>query len=49
MQSGIFYYLFAQLVDRASCRYCIPMDTPNPILPVELEFFNKGTGKGTKS
>ena len=22
------------------------MDTPRPILPAELEFFNKGTGKG---
>ena len=27
-------------------RYCIPMDSPRPILPTELEFFNKGTGKG---
>ncbi|KAF8341016.1 hypothetical protein F5887DRAFT_888263 [Amanita rubescens] len=25
--------------------YCIPMDSPRPILPAELEFFNKGTGK----
>ncbi|KAF8342425.1 hypothetical protein F5887DRAFT_1135561 [Amanita rubescens] len=24
--------------------YCIPMDSPHPILPTELEFFNKGTG-----
>ncbi|KAF8334528.1 hypothetical protein F5887DRAFT_892641 [Amanita rubescens] len=24
--------------------YCIPMDSPRPILPAELEFFNKGTG-----
>ena len=27
-------------------RYCIPMDSTRPILPAELEFFNKGTGKG---
>ncbi|KAF8341094.1 hypothetical protein F5887DRAFT_888157, partial [Amanita rubescens] len=26
--------------------YCIPMDSPCPILPAELEFFNKGTGRG---
>ncbi|KAF8344508.1 hypothetical protein F5887DRAFT_1075333 [Amanita rubescens] len=26
--------------------YCIPMDSPRPILPAELEFFCKGTGKG---
>ncbi|KAF8344642.1 hypothetical protein F5887DRAFT_886060, partial [Amanita rubescens] len=25
--------------------YCIPMDSPRPILPAELEFFDKGTGK----
>jgi len=25
--------------------YCIPMDSPRPILPAELEFFNKGTGR----
>ncbi|KAF8334346.1 hypothetical protein F5887DRAFT_886042 [Amanita rubescens] len=25
--------------------YCIPMDSPRPILPTELEFFNKGTSK----
>ncbi|KAF8327980.1 hypothetical protein F5887DRAFT_159461 [Amanita rubescens] len=25
--------------------YCIPMDSPRPILSAELEFFNKGTGK----
>ncbi|KAF8327656.1 hypothetical protein F5887DRAFT_1064752 [Amanita rubescens] len=25
--------------------YCIPMDDPRPILPAELEFFNKGTGR----
>ncbi|KAF8691622.1 hypothetical protein AX14_002748 [Amanita brunnescens Koide BX004] len=25
--------------------YCIPMDSTRPILPTELEFFNKGTGQ----
>ncbi|KAF8710128.1 hypothetical protein AX14_013433 [Amanita brunnescens Koide BX004] len=25
--------------------YCIPMDSPRPLLSTELEFFNKGTGK----
>ena len=30
-------------------RYCIPMDSTRPILPAELEFFNKGTGKGKSS
>ncbi|KAF8335090.1 hypothetical protein F5887DRAFT_1079402 [Amanita rubescens] len=25
--------------------YCIPMDSPRPILPTELEFFSRGTGK----
>ncbi|KAF8329965.1 hypothetical protein F5887DRAFT_896122 [Amanita rubescens] len=25
--------------------YCIPMDSPRPIKPEELEFFNKGTGR----
>ncbi|KAF8342454.1 hypothetical protein F5887DRAFT_1272576 [Amanita rubescens] len=25
--------------------YCIPMDSPRPILPAELEFFNEGTGR----
>ena len=40
-------YLFRVLSDPlASCRYCIPMDDPRPILPAELEFFNKGTGRG---
>ncbi|KAF8743561.1 hypothetical protein AX14_002110 [Amanita brunnescens Koide BX004] len=24
--------------------YCVPMDSPRPVLPAELEFFNKGTG-----
>ena len=27
-------------------RYCIPMDSSRPILSAELEFFNKGTGRG---
>ena len=30
-------------------RYCIPMDSTRPLLPTELEFFNKGTGKGKSS
>ena len=30
----------------SSTRYCIPMDGSRPILPAELEFFNKGTGRG---
>ncbi len=29
-----------------SNRYCIPMDSARPMLPSELEFFDKGTGKG---
>lgn len=29
-----------------NARYCIPMDSPRPILPTELEFFKRGTGKG---
>ena len=29
-------------------RYCIPMDSPRPILPSELEFFDKGIGKGNQ-
>jgi len=27
-------------------RYCIPMDSPRPLLSAELEFFAKGIGKG---
>ena len=27
-------------------RYCIPMEGSRPLLSTELEFFNKGTGKG---
>ena len=46
MQFGILPYPFTVLADLASCRYCIPMDDPRPILPTELEFFNKGTGRG---
>ena len=30
-------------------RYCVPMDSPRPVLPAELEFFNKGTDKGVLS
>ncbi|KAF8345415.1 hypothetical protein F5887DRAFT_1282650 [Amanita rubescens] len=25
--------------------YCVPMDSPRPLLSAELDFFNKGTGK----
>ena len=46
MQFGILIYPFTVLADLASSRYCIPMDSPRPILPAELEFFNKGTGRG---
>ena len=46
MQFGILLYPFTVLADLASSRYCIPMDSPRPILPAELEFFKKGTGKG---
>jgi len=36
-----------QMTDLApNTRYCIPMDSACPILPSELEFFDKGTGKG---
>ena len=50
MQSGILVYPFTVLLaDLASSRYCIPMDSPRPILPKELEFFNKGTGRGKSS
>src|SRR6266576_2514345 len=38
--------LFYRNADLASYRYCIPMDSPRPILPAELEFFTKGTGRG---
>ncbi len=46
MQFGTLLYPITVLSDLASCRYCIPMDSPHPILPAGLEFFNKGTGKG---
>ena len=46
MQFGILLHPFTILADLGSCRYCIPMDSPRPILPAELEFFNKGTGRG---
>ncbi|SRR6266550_1207546 len=46
MQFGILLYPFTVLADLAFCRYCIPMDSPRPIRPAELEFFNKGTGRG---
>ena len=46
MQFGILIYPFTVLADLASSRYCIPMDSPRPILSAELEFFNKGTGRG---
>ncbi|KAF8345064.1 hypothetical protein F5887DRAFT_885428 [Amanita rubescens] len=36
----------AQLKDQLhAIWYCIPMDSARPILPSELDFFNKGTGK----
>jgi hypothetical protein len=43
---GIYVLLFAWLDDNAIHRYCIPMDSPCPLLSTELGFFNKGTGKG---
>ena len=46
MQFGILLCSFTVLADLASSRYCIPMDSPRPILPAELQFFNKGTGRG---
>ena len=41
-----FCWLFTLLDDHVLYRYCIPMDGIRPILSAELEFFNKGTGKG---
>jgi len=36
----------AQLKDQLhAIWYCIPMDSARPVLPTELEFFDKGTGK----
>ena len=49
MQFGILYRPFLFLDDQAPHRYCIPMDSPRPLLATELEFFNKGTGKGKSS
>ena len=46
MQFGILLHPFTVLSDLVSCRYCIPMDSSRPILSAELEFFNKGTGRG---
>ena len=46
MQFGILYWFLTLMDDQAFHRYCIPMDSPRPLLPTELEFFNKGTGKG---
>ena len=47
MQFGIFsWFFFMWLGDHAFLRYCIPMDSPRPLLSAELEFFNKGTGEG---
>ena len=46
IQFGILLYPFTVLANLVSSRYCIPMDSPRPILPAELEFFNKGTGRG---
>ena len=37
---------FEQMTNLDPNRYCIPMDSPRPMLPSELEFFDKGTGKG---
>ena len=46
MQFGILLYPLTVLSNLPSSRYCLPMDSPRPILPAELEFFNKGTGRG---
>jgi len=40
-----WYWTFSH-IDQAIHRYCIPMDSPRPLLSAELEFFNKGTGNG---
>ena len=46
MQFGTF--LLVLYMTGLSCfnRYCVPMDSPRPLLSMELEFFTKGTGKG---
>src|SRR6266550_5156857 len=31
-------------LDRTFHRYCIPMDSTRPLLPTELQFFERGTG-----
>lgn len=47
MQFGIFVILsHGKLIKLFWPRYCIPMDGSRPILSSELEFFDKGTGKG---
>ena len=46
MPFGILVLGFSWLTDQALNRYCIPMDSPRPLLDAELQFFNKGTGKG---
>jgi hypothetical protein len=43
------YLLSIQIADLSFNRYCIPMDSSRPILPTELDFFSKGTGKGEAS
>ena len=40
-----WHWTFAH-IDQVIHRYCIPMDSPRPLLSTELEFFNKGTGNG---
>ena len=46
MPFGILVLAFLWLTNKALDRYCIPMDSPRPLLDAELQFFNKGTGKG---
>jgi hypothetical protein len=46
MQFGILHKFFIWLTDLPCHRYCIPMDSPRPILAAELQFFDKGTGEG---
>ena len=41
-----FCWFFTLLINHVLHRYCIPMDSIRPLLSAELEFFNKGTGKG---
>lgn len=35
---------FTRLPNRTFHRYCIPMDSTRPLLPAELQFFERGTG-----